>query len=84
MHFQTVTEKGGTTMRRKSLNTLRKEAAAAAHFRGHKRLSWMSHACHEITGTCTTCGAEVQCLVYPLPNEIDIGGEAVALTCPAN
>lgn len=30
---------------------------------------------------CRRCGAEVQVILYPKPNEINIGGEAVALTC---
>lgn len=31
--------------------------------------------------TCVKCGMEVQCLTHPQANEIDIGGEAVALNC---
>lgn len=31
---------------------------------------------------CRRCGMGVQILTHPAPNEIDIGGEAVALNCP--
>ena len=30
---------------------------------------------------CKICGMEVSVNVKPMPNEIDIGGEAVALDC---
>ena len=31
------------------------------------------------TAHCTLCGAWVQVIAHPAPNEIDIGGEAVAV-----
>lgn len=33
-------------------------------------------------GICLVCKMEVHCNTKPLPNGIDIGGEAVALSCP--
>ena len=33
------------------------------------------------TSRCKACGMEVQVLTQPAPNEVRIGGEAVALNC---
>jgi hypothetical protein len=31
---------------------------------------------------CIRCGKEVEVLTHPLPNEIEVGGSAVAENCP--
>ncbi len=60
------------------------QATNAAKFRGH-RIVWHygDGDLNAITrlGTCIHCGKEVQVNCRPQPNEIDIGGEAVALGC---
>ena len=67
-----------------NLGTLRREAGAAARARGHS-LAWAAPWHGEYSsiqrGTCTVCGAEVDVTTRPMPNEIDIGGEAVATNC---
>lgn len=67
------------------LSTLRRQAAASAAARSH-RLRW--HIAHGegrtlAIGTCARagCGMQVTCNTRPLPNDIAIGGEAVALNC---
>lgn len=63
------------------LQRLKREAHDAATWRGHtmtrfqslSRVYWHAH--------CSQCGKYVQVTLHPRPNEIDIGGEAVALNC---
>ena len=66
------------------LSTLRKMAEAAAKERRHTIL-WDKPFAEGIrqyqTGACH-CGAEVQIVTRPMPNEIDIGGSAIAMNCP--
>ncbi len=66
------------------LITLIKRAQHSASTRGH-RLRWVKYKNglepEYATGTCIKCGKQVQCLTWPQPNEINIGGEAVALNC---
>lgn len=68
----------------KDLGTLRKEAEQAIQFRGH-HIVWMSpwHGENRSTqeGICQRCNKTVFINTNPLPNDIDIGGEAVALCC---
>jgi hypothetical protein len=68
----------------RTLQSLRREAAQGTNFRGH-RMRWSLYHGEGrslYNGTCTRCGGWVQCNTNPLPNGIDIGGSAVALTCP--
>jgi hypothetical protein len=68
-----------TTMR-----GLKWRATRAASQRGHVRMGpWESSANRQGHGlsTCAICGAWVQVLLNPLPNEIDLGGPAVAQDC---
>lgn len=71
-------------MRTRSLETLRREATTACKWRGHS-MRWDKpfeyHGGQAQTGKCRVCGMEVTVMTRPMPNEIDIGGEAVALTC---
>jgi hypothetical protein len=68
-----------------NIHTLKKQAQKATAWRGH-RMRWIPAISHgerrELqTGVCTRCDATVHLNTRPLPNEIDIGGEAVALNC---
>ena len=68
------------------LQHLRIEATKAAKWRGHKLGKWNTsyeNGRSRATAECLVCHADVQCNTKPLPNEIDIGGPAVALSCPA-
>jgi hypothetical protein len=69
----------------KNIHTLKKQAQRASAWRGH-RMHWIPAISHgeqrELqTGVCRYCDATVHLNTRPLPNEIDIGGEAVALNC---
>lgn len=62
-----------------SLNSLRSEAARATNRRNH-HMRWQMFEAQAI-GTCAKCGAGVNVLLIPAPNQIAIGGEAVAVNC---
>jgi len=55
------------------------QATDSAEFRGHT-LTWTIEGGRAV-GTCLVCGMRVHCTTHPAPNDIDIGGEAVALNC---
>lgn len=62
------------------LRELQQEALKSTRFRGHKiHWDWFTSTC--MLGHCKNCGKEVMVNTRPEPNEIDIGGEAVALNC---
>ena len=70
----------------RSLAVLRRDAASTTSRRGH-RMNWeyskrdyADPRCSAI-GTCVRCGAWVQIMNDPAPNQIDIGGTAVAVDC---
>jgi len=77
----------------RKIERLRKEALESCKFRGHEMEKFRIHKTGSFRGTipikmvrkmsstCTICGREVTINVRPLPNEIEIGGEAVALNC---
>jgi hypothetical protein len=58
---------------------LKQQAQKAATFRGHGHLMWEGRI-----GTCPKCGSWVQVTTHCLPNEINIGGPAVAVDCKSN
>jgi len=66
---------------------LRREARAAAEARGHALgkfpsvPAWAAAMGGSSTAECDTCGAWVQVIAKPAPNEIGIGGSAVAVNC---
>ena len=65
---------------------LRREARAAAAWRGHSlaRFSPLLPSTGRggyADAACMTCGAAVRIETAPAPNSIDIGGEAVAVSC---
>ena len=72
-----------------TLNSLKREALEACKFRGHSMGRFKHHAPKSdlrydpdyAESTCVRCGMVVGCDASPAPNDIDIGGEAVALTC---
>lgn len=74
---------------RHSLTVLRQAARNAATARGHALGKFTP--LRGITGTwgaysaadCTVCGAWVRVTPKPAPNDIEIGGSAVAISCNA-
>lgn len=60
---------------------IRQEAISACNFRGHsmKLFVWTSKT--TAYSECRHCKKQVAINRKPLPNEIDIAGEAVALSC---
>ena len=66
------------------LRRLQLEALGSCRFRGH-RMSRFEHSTPDnAVSSCLDCPATVQVLSHPAPNQIDIGGEAVALNCPVS
>jgi hypothetical protein len=67
-----------------ALSDLRSRAMSSASFRGHS-LRWRTAHHGEARsyqiGYCCRCGKEVCINTKPQANEIDIGGDAVALNC---
>ena len=62
------------------LTTLKKQAQHSANWRGHK-MRWQNPGTLTQLGYCRKCGKEVLLNTSPAPNEIHIGGEALALGC---
>jgi hypothetical protein len=62
------------------LTKLKTEARAAAAWRGHA-LTRFHQDGHRYYANCALCEMQVQVKPRPAPNEIDVGGEAVALNC---
>lgn len=64
---------------------LQKDARDSATFRGHHlgvwvRLESRGNGLHA-RAKCLDCGMDVDIKTHPMPNEIDIGGPAIALGC---
>ena len=69
----------------RNINSLKKAAQKSTAWRGH-RMRWFAITPHGegryiTTATCIRCDATVHLNTRPMANEIDIGGEAVALNC---
>jgi hypothetical protein len=60
---------------------LQLDALTSCDFRGHSMVPWIDVKDNVSSSVCSKCRKEVTCTVHPQPNEIDIGGEAVALNC---
>ena len=63
---------------------LKKEALEATTFRGHKMGKFQNYSPNSAYATCTVCGMGgmgVMVTSKPAPNDIDVGGSAVAMTC---
>ena len=65
----------------KKIERLRISALESCNFRGHKMRPFSHKYRHWWSSECKMCGMEVQIIDNPQPNDIDIGGEAVALHC---
>lgn len=63
------------------MEKLRKSALESTEFRKHDMSFFRKEERHRWTAYCLNCGAIVTLLGHPLPNQIDIGGEAVAINC---
>jgi hypothetical protein len=63
-----------------TLSELKTSALKATTFRGHKMAPWSDYLA-VYRCACKVCGMEVSVTPNPAPNDIDIGGPAVALTC---
>ena len=67
------------------LERLRKEALAACEYQGHKmkRFQKIYNGIAGITAfsNCKICDKQAVIIEKPQPNEIDVGGEAVAVGC---
>lgn len=66
------------------LKTLIDQATISCNLRGHVLASWIIHPNGAAYTTCIACGGSVSVRTNPLPNEIDIGGELVAIDCREN
>ena len=71
----------------RKINKLKRDARDSAEWRGHYALG--NFKAHPYWGeriqiaTCKRCGMQVVVNSRPAPNEVNIGGEAVALNCKA-
>jgi len=67
----------------RKIDKLKKEAIECAKFRGHSmtRFTRMHHKTKTSVSRCKKCSMTVYVQDYCLPNEIDISGQAIALTC---
>lgn len=64
----------------RTLNELKASAKESTDFRGHHLGEWQDNGTGS-QNTCLECGKQVQVLTDLLPNDIEIGGEAVAIGC---
>ena len=66
----------------KTLDELKRDATdGVEYFRDHELGEWDDGERHS-AADCVKCGLGVSVTPDPLPNEIDIGGGAVAMDCP--
>lgn len=65
------------------MELLQLEALEACAFRGHTMGPWQRHDFYDTISYahCTQCDMQVVVNTRPMPNSIDISGEAVALNC---
>ncbi len=67
----------------KTIERLKEEAREASAWRGHRMSRFSHYTPTNAVSHCLDCPTEVQVLSKPAPNQIDVGGEAVALGCPS-
>lgn len=65
----------------KHLTELMDEACQSCSFRGHEKMNIISKSTHIAVLQCPKCYRYVICIEKPAPNQIDIGGDAVAVNC---
>ena len=63
------------------MNKLQASASESCKMRGHEMGDWESLDDHRMVAVCNKCKREVVCNTRPQPNDIPVGGEAVALGC---
>jgi len=68
----------------RKLVALQQEAEKSCRFRGHDMESWLRVGLDKAYSHCRICDMQVVVNVDPAPNDIDVGGEAVALGCKGN
>jgi hypothetical protein len=78
--------KRGRALHVATARRLRREARTAAAWRGHSLARFSPLLPSTGRGgysdaACTACGAAVRIDTAPAPNGIDVGGEAVAVSC---
>ena len=66
------------------LTLLKREALEACKTHKHKMRRFINLNEHKSKSWCLECLMEVEVNKKPYPNEIDIGGEAIALDCGDN
>lgn len=64
-----------------TIDKLQREARSSARLRGHSLKQFNHYSDTRRFSHCRHCDMQVEVNSKPLPNEIDIGGEAVALNC---
>ena len=68
--------------RNSDLDRLKEEALESTTFRGHQMKPWKDYGDGKQSMTlCSICERWVTVNTDPMPNEIDVGGSAVAMTC---
>ena len=70
-----------TSMARKIVR-LKREARAAATYRGHTMGRFVFDGVRYWDSECRCCYMKAYVTGSPQPNEIEVSGEAVALNCP--
>ena len=60
---------------------LKAEALQSCKNRGHSMIPWHDYDKHTAYSECRDCQRYVLVNDTPLPNQIDIGGSALALNC---
>ena len=63
------------------LDYLKEQALEACNFRGHVMGKWRDMGDTRAIAVCKYCGKTVVVNSNPLPNEADITGSAVAVSC---
>lgn len=64
-------------------NRLKRRARYIALWRGHdmSRFQRVVTERREYDAKCVRCGMETRVCAWPMPNDIEVSGEAVALNC---
>lgn len=68
----------------RKIERLKRDAREAAVLRRHRLGRFFHYTPENAVTSCITCSAQIQVLSSPAPNQIDIGGPALALNCPVS
>jgi hypothetical protein len=63
------------------MQRLKKEALESCKWRGHTMNRFHTIDSTRAISYCDYCSTSVTVNIHPMPNQIDIGGDAVALNC---